>query len=157
MKRNTILLGIAVLGGLGLIWALNTKQVPEGTAKVESNEPDDFVTSPEGIRYRIEKQGEGPKPLKGQSVTVHYTGWIDVQGKQDEKAFDSSIPRGRPFSFNVGAGTVIPGWDITLADMKEGEVRYIILPPRLAYGAMAIPKIPANSTLRFRVELLKIG
>jgi peptidylprolyl isomerase len=157
MKRNTILLGIALLGGLGLIWALNTKRTPEGTAKVESHESDDFVTTPDGIRYCIEKQGQGPTPEKGENVTVHYTGWLDVEGKQDTDPFDSSITRGRPFSFNVGAGTVIPGWDITLAEMKEGEVRYIILPAQLAYGAIANSKIPANSTLRFRIELLKVG
>ncbi len=157
MKRNTlVLLGVALLGGVGLtLWAITKKNEPTSEKVAEPATAEDFITSPEGIKYRIEKHGEGRKPVKGGQVDVHYTGWLDVNGLEGTK-FDSSVDRGQPFSFKVGTGTVIPGWDITVAEMKEGEVRYIILPPQLAYGSMSVAKIPPNSTLRFRVELLKV-
>ena len=159
MNRKTlILVGVAALGCIGLtLWAINKKNVGQEKVTTAKAEAPEFTTSPEGIKYRIEKKTEGRKPTKGESVKVHYTGWLDVDGKEGTK-FDSSVDRNQPFVFPVGMRRVIPGWDITLADMNEGEVRYIILPPELGYGPMSMgPKIPANSTLRFRVELLKIG
>ncbi len=160
MKRNTLLLGgIALLVGIGLtLWAINKKQASgDDKAPVTQEAKSEFTTSPEGIIYRIEKKGTGRKPHQGDRVEVHYDGWLDVNGKQAETKFDSSVDRKQTFIFPVGAGTVIRGWDITVADMKEGEVRYIILPPELGYGSMSMGrKIPANSTLRFRVELLKV-
>lgn len=160
MKRNTLLLaGITLLAGIGLtLWAINHKSpvVGQATAPVAQEATPEFKEGPEGIKYFVEKAGTGRKPNKNDRVEVHYTGWLDVAGKEGSK-FDSSVDRNQPFVFPVGAQRVIRGWDLTLADMKEGEVRYIILPPALGYGSMAMgPKIPANSTLRFRVELLKV-
>ncbi len=118
----------------------------------------EFVKRPSGLSYHIEKDGTGKtSPRPGQVVEVHYTGWLDDAGKEGTK-FDSSVDRGRPFSFVAGAGQVIKGWDETVLEMREGETRYIILPPDLAYGAHGAGRIiPANATLRFRVELLKIA
>lgn len=117
----------------------------------------EFVTRPDGLKYHIEKDGTGERtPSPGEVVEVHYTGWLDNAGEQGQK-FDSSHDRARPFSFVVGAGQVIKGWDETLLEMREGEIRYIILPPELAYGSRgAGAVIPPNATLRFQVELLKI-
>lgn len=152
MKSTTIVsIVLALLGGLGLtLWAVCKKDtLPTKGEQVA------YVTSPEGIQYRIEKATEGKKPSQGDLVKVHYTGWLDDQGTEGRK-FDSSVDRGIPFSFRLGAGMVIPGWDITLADMKEGETRYIILSPDLGYGSSGVASIPPHSTLRFRVELLEI-
>ncbi len=158
MNRNTLVLaGVALLAGIGLtLWAINKKNEGQEKAPTAQAASSEFTTSPEGIKYRIEKKADGRKPAKGDRVEVHYTGWLDVDGKEGAK-FDSSVDRNQPFVFPVGMRRVIPGWDITVADMNEGEVRYIILPPELGYGSMSMgAKIPANSTLRFRVELLKI-
>ena len=164
MKRNAYLIVIAlVIGGIVTLFALqkkagraskNEQQTVESSTK---EEPMEFITRPDGLKYHVEKQGSGvTTPHPGQVVEVHYTGWLDEGGLQGKK-FDSSVDRGRPFSFVVGAGQVIKGWDETLLEMRQGEVRYIILPPELAYGASgAGAVIPPNATLRFKVELLKI-
>ena len=83
-------------------------------------------------KYKVLKEGTGAIPEPGQTVKAHYTGWLD--GFDSIRKFDSSRDRGRPFSFRVGAGQVIRGWDESFATMKVGERRQIILPPRLAYG-----------------------
>jgi FKBP-type peptidyl-prolyl cis-trans isomerase len=85
-------------------------------------------------------------------VVVHYTGWLE-----DGTLFDSSITRGEPFSFTLGTGGVIPGWEEGLLGMKAGGVRQLIIPPDLAYGESgAGDTIPANATLIFDIELLEI-
>jgi hypothetical protein len=93
---------------------------------------DEFIMLEDGLQYRVLKEGDGGIPAQGQTVKAHYTGWLD--GFDSDKKFDSSRDRGRPFTFKVGAGQVIRGWDETFSQMKVGERRQIILPPRLAYG-----------------------
>ena len=114
----------------------------------------DFTKSNSGPLYKTNKKGTGSVPCIGEMVTVHYTGWL-LDGDKVGKKFDSSKDRGQPFQFQLGAGRVIKGWEITLADMIVGEHRLVILPPSLAYGAHgAGGAIPPNATLLFEIELL---
>lgn len=116
----------------------------------------EFLKSESGLQYRVlnEAPATATKPEKGQRVTVHYTGWlVDENGNKTSK-FDSSVDRGQKFTFTVGIGQVIKGWDEALLDMKIGERREIVLPPHLAYGKHgAGGAIPGNATLLFEVEL----
>ncbi len=95
--------------------------------------------------------GTGASPKQGQTVVVHYTGWL-TNGKK----FDSSVDRGEPFEFKIGVGQVIQGWDQGVLTMKIGGKRKLTIPPELAYGDQDVGGglIPANSTLIFEVELL---
>jgi peptidylprolyl isomerase len=113
-----------------------------------------LTSTPSGLKYKDEVVGTGPEPKAGQSVSVHYTGWLDQNGQKGKK-FDSSRDRGQPFSFTLGAGQVIAGWDQGVATMKTGGKRTLVIPPELGYGARgAGGVIPPNATLIFDVELL---
>ena len=122
---------------------------------VLAEEYDDFVTTESGLKYKVTKEGTGAIPQAGQTVKAHYTGWLE--GFDSIRKFDSSRDRGRPFTFKVGAGQVIRGWDESFSTMKVGERRQIILPSRLAYGDRGAGGIiPGGATLYFDVELLGI-
>ena len=114
------------------------------------------VTTPSGLRIIDVKPGTGPVPQAGQTVTVNYTGWLFVDGKKGKK-FDSSLDRGEPFSFTLGQGQVIKGWDEGLATMHVGGKRTLIIPPDLGYGASgAGGDIPLGATLIFDVDLIGV-
>ena len=97
----------------------------------------------------MHNKGSGEKPNTGQTVSVHYTGLLETGSK-----FDSSHDRGKPFSFQLGQGRVIKGWDEAIALMSKGEKRTLVIPPELGYGSRSTGKIPPNSTLIFEVELI---
>lgn len=103
--------------------------------------------------------GSGTEARAGQSVTVHYSGWLYDENAADKKGskFDSSVDRGKPFEFPLGAGRVIKGWDQGVAGMKVGGTRTLIIPPDFGYGARGAGRtIPANASLVFEVELLGV-
>jgi peptidylprolyl isomerase len=110
------------------------------------------ITTPSGLKYIDEVIGEGDSPSSGQGVVVHYTGTLE-----DGAKFDSSVDRNKPFSFTIGVGRVIQGWDEGVMSMKIGGKRRLIIPSDLGYGARgAGGVIPPNATLIFDVELLEI-
>jgi len=161
MKRMS--LGMALLLGIGLTVPLAacgggeeagpTPTVPatqvEGGPPAVSGEP---TVSASGLQFIDIKVGAGDSPQSGQTVEVHYTGWL-----ADGTKFDSSLDRGQPFSFVLGVGQVISGWDEGVASMNVGGKRRLIIPPELGYGERGYPPvIPANAQLIFDVELLDI-
>lgn len=115
------------------------------------------VTTRSGLKYVDLKAGTGETAAKGQRVKVHYTGWLYENGKRGKK-FDSSVDRGKPFVFRLGAGEVIKGWDEGVQGMKVGGKRDLIIPSNLGYGSRGFPGvIPPNSTLNFEIELLGVA
>ena len=115
-----------------------------------------LTTSPSGLSHEDTVVGTGESPRPGQTCVMHYTGWLWVDGKKGDK-FDSSVDRGRPFSFSIGRGQVIKGWDEGVASMKVGGKRTLLIPAELGYGSRgAAGVIPPNATLLFEVELLEL-
>lgn len=124
-----------------------------GSKKESSPADSKTVTTPSGLAYEILKEGAGEAVQSGRNVSVHYTGWLT-----DGTKFDSSVDRGDPFKFRLGAGMVIKGWDEGVAGMKVGEKRKLTIPPGLGYGSRgAAGVIPPNATLIFDVELLSFN
>ncbi|WP_373527820.1 FKBP-type peptidyl-prolyl cis-trans isomerase [Nostoc sp.] len=118
-----------------------------------SDDDNKVVTTSSGLKYEVLNEGTGAAPKTGQTVVVHYTGTLE-----DGTKFDSSRDRGQPFSFKLGVGQVIKGWDEGLSTMKVGDRRKLTIPPELGSGARgAGGTIPPNATLIFDVELLKIS
>lgn len=132
------------LGAMLLEMTAGAKPSREGKAKM--------ITTNSGLQYVEIKEGTGASPRRGQQVTVHYTGTL-----KDGKKFDSSLDRGKPFTFVIGMGQVIQGWDEGVMSMKVGGKRKLLIPPNLGYGSRGVPGvIPANSELHFEVELLSV-
>ncbi len=112
-------------------------------------------STPSGLQYDDTTPGTGATASAGSAVSVHYTGWLYNNGEKGAK-FDSSKDRRDPFEFDLGAGSVIRGWDEGVQGMKEGGTRVLVIPPELGYGARgAGGVIPPNATLMFEVELLR--
>jgi len=132
--------------------AAASQQQTDGNAPGIPELKGQIVTTASGLRYIDEQVGTGDSPKTGQVVTVHYTGWLTNGTK-----FDSSRDRPQPFTFNIGQGRVIKGWDEGVATMKVGGKRTLIIPPALGYGERgAGGVIPPNATLMFDVELLAV-
>jgi len=129
------------------ISACNNNQAPASTGTTATE-----VTMQDGLKYTDEQVGTGAVATAGKTAVVHYTGWL-----LDGTKFDSSRDRNQPFSFPLGAGQVIKGWDEGVAGMKVGGKRTLVVPPALGYGARgAGGVIPPNATLKFEVELLDV-
>ncbi|MEO1069187.1 MAG: FKBP-type peptidyl-prolyl cis-trans isomerase, partial [Cyanobacteria bacterium J06638_6] len=133
---------------------------PESTSEPPTDMTDEtpstdetLITTDSGLQYVDLVEGTGAMPQAGQRVTVHYTGTLE-----DGTKFDSSRDRGRPFSFQIGVGQVIKGWDEGVGTMRVGGRRKLVIPSELGYGSRgAGGVIPPNATLIFDVELLRIG
>ena len=129
---------------------LITACAKEKTEETAQGAPE--VGTATGLKQQDLKVGDGPEAVSGKTVDVHYTGWLE-----DGTKFDSSLDRGEPFSFRLGAGQVIEGWDQGVAGMKVGGKRKLTIPPDLAYGQEgAGGVIPPGATLVFEVELLGV-
>lgn len=113
----------------------------------------EIVTTQSGLQYVDLTMGTGKSATQGDMATVHYTGWLD-----NGKKFDSSLDRNEPFSFRIGSGMVIKGWEEGVRTMKPGGKRKLVIPPSLGYGPRGAGHglIPPNATLTFEVELLNL-
>jgi peptidylprolyl isomerase len=133
-----------------LIMEIKLTEANEPVQQTEVD-PADYIETESGLKYFDIVEGDGPAPEPGQSVVVHYSGWLE-----DGTKFDSSLDRGQPFSFAIGTGSVIPGWDEGVATMKAGGKRQLYIPADLGYGEAGSGIIPPGATLIFDVELLEI-
>jgi peptidylprolyl isomerase len=136
-----------------------TTAPPTTPAPAATADPKPKIAKPSGpppkkLKIIDLKKGRGPPVKSGDQVTVQYVGVLYKTGQQ----FDASYDTGQPFPFQLGAGSVIPGWDKGVVGMRAGGRRQLIIPPALAYGSQGSPpKIPPNSTLIFDIDLVKVG
>ena len=122
------------------------------TSSTQEPSTSDMTTTTSGLQYQDIEIGAGSIAETGDIVSVHYTGWLE-----SGKKFDSSLDRGDPFEFTIGAGEVIKGWEEGITGMKVGGKRRLVIPPDLSYGSSGVSGIiPPNATLIFEVELLTI-
>jgi peptidylprolyl isomerase len=128
----------------------------DGRGSLQSASSMAMTATSSGLNYEDDLLGSGESPRNGQTCVMHYTGWL-WENEAKGKKFDSSLDRGRPFSFTLGVGQVIRGWDEGVASMKVGGKRRLLIPADLGYGARgAGGVIPPNAALLFEVELLEI-
>jgi peptidylprolyl isomerase len=152
IERRQIMLRLG-LAGAAVALALTAAGTPLANAVAAEAK---VMEMPDGLKYTDNKVGDGATATAGNKVSVHYTGWLYKDGAKGAK-FDSSVDRGQPFDFTLGAHQVIEGWDEGVAGMKVGGERTLIIPPELGYGARgAGGVIPPNATLMFDVQLLKV-
>jgi peptidylprolyl isomerase len=141
------------LVGAAVALAILAVSMPFGRSDAAGNQ---VTEMPDGLKYTDTKVGDGATAKAGNKVSVNYTGWLYENGAKGKK-FDSSLDRGQPFQFTLGAHQVIAGWDEGVAGMKVGGKRTLIIPPELGYGARgAGGAIPPNATLIFDVDLLQV-
>ena len=146
MKKH-LWVPLAAMAGLGVLCVVLVSNAAE----------DKVVTTNSGLKYIDTTAGDGAAAKAGDTVVVHYTGWLTTDGTTKGKKFDSSVDRGKPFSFSLGAGDVIKGWDEGVAGMKVGGKRTLIIPPDLGYGKRgAGADIPPNAVMIFEIELLRV-
>jgi FKBP-type peptidyl-prolyl cis-trans isomerase len=157
MMQRRVLIGV-LLAGL-VVWGALALRSPDAVndaaiGEIISISMDEDISQSVRERFLVERleAGEGEEAKAGDTVQVHYTGTLT-----DGTKFDSSVDRGQPFAFSLGAGQVIEGWDLGVAGMQVGEKRRLTIPPELGYGSRgAAGVIPPNATLIFEVELIAI-
>ena len=142
------------IAGAAVALAILAVSAPVGRSDAADNQ---VTEVPDGLKYTDTKIGDGATAKAGNKVSVNYTGWLYENGAKGKK-FDSSVDRGQPFQFTLGAKQVIAGWDEGVAGMKVGGKRTLIIPPELGYGARGAGggAIPPNATLIFDVDLLQV-
>jgi len=137
---------LLILAALALVVGCSSPAASSGASAGKE------VTMADGLKFTDDQVGTGAEATSGKTATVHYTGWLT-----DGTKFDSSKDHGQPFSFPVGGGRVIKGWDEGVVGMKVGGKRTLTIPPELGYGSRgAGGVIPPNATLKFEVELLDV-
>lgn len=136
----------------GAVWYFGFNQTKPAVEENNNNNNNKIMNNQDNLKIDILKEGTGQAITNGQTAVVHYTGTL-ISGTK----FDSSVDRGEPFSFLLGAGQVIQGWDQGVLGMKVGEKRKLFIPSDLAYGSSGAGGIiPPNAPLIFEVELLQI-
>lgn len=150
MKRMKMVMVVAALSMVCAVPVLAAGEKAKPETKAAAGKQ---VTTASGLKYVDVKVGNGPSPVKGKQVKVHYTGTLE-----NGKKFDSSVGKD-PFTFAIGVGQVIAGWDEGVMGMKVGGKRKLIIPAKLGYGASGVGGglIPPNATLLFDVELLEVA
>jgi FKBP-type peptidyl-prolyl cis-trans isomerase len=152
-RIGIILVGLIILAAVStlIFFAVRGNQ-PQATGEMTSLGAG-AVTTASGLQYEDLVVGTGTEATPGSLASVHYTGWL-----ADGTKFDSSLDRGQPLQFQVGAGGVIQGWDEGVAGMKVGGKRKLVIPPELGYGAGGAGGglIPPNAVLVFEVELVEV-
>jgi FKBP-type peptidyl-prolyl cis-trans isomerase len=153
----SVFIGILIVAAIFVGFLFFRGSLPGGSPSSQNNirelpvQNTDDSNATQSLGIEDVTEGEGPAAVAGDTLAVHYVGTLE-----DGTQFDSSRDRGTPFTFTLGAGDVIDGWEQGMLGMKVGGMRTLVVPPHLGYGATARPKIPANSTLIFEVELLEI-
>ena len=152
-RRTTLKTGIAFTATA--VGVISNNPLPAFAVESDLSK---FQDGPRGLKYQILKEGEGESPVRGQKIEAKYTLWTGSFGEDGGKQVDSNTGfLGRPFGVNVGVGNVIKGWDLTLLDMKVGEIRRIVVPSDLGYGDRgAGGAIPPKATLYFELEMTKM-
>jgi peptidylprolyl isomerase len=157
MKKLVITCSAVLVTTCLLVSCRNTNDAGNNNKIAQTGNAKMTTRTASGLGYEILQDGNGASPRAGSVVTVQYTGWLDNNG-QPGKKFDSSYDRNQPFSFRIGIGQVIQGWDEGVMTMKVGEKRRLFIPSNLGYGSRgAGAVIPANANLIFDVELLQIS
>ncbi len=155
MNQKNLVAGLIVVVALIAVLSVKSGASDQTGSRAQDQsadrEEDRGETQIQSLGVADVKLGEGREAEEGDLLSVHYTGRLE-----DGTKFDSSLDRGRPFDFPLGAGFVIKGWDQALVGMKKGGIRKFIVPPELGYGDQAVSNIPANSRLIFEVELIDI-
>ena len=164
--RSIFVALLAMTGLISLAAHVPVHAANSGQASQDTDKKKEMTKTESGLKYRDIKEGTGEPPTKGHTCVVHYTGWLWVNGAKGEKV-DSSVDRGVPYSFHVGEGEMIKGWDEGVLSMRgpgpldrENRVsgkRELLIPPDLAFGARgAGGRVPPNATLFYEIELLEI-